>query len=321
MKIFVVSNSLIFKNIIREIFISNDSKIKVDEVSNWTFVIDKLDELNPDVLISDIKPISFDTLLSMNTNIVFVTKEKIDLIGLNLFHIPKPELMQLNDLDYRKVFYDKIINIIKQNVNRKSSPNITVPKYNTKSIYNKYKVLMIGASTGGPIAVAKVLKGLNYSFPLGIILVQHIETGFDSSYAEWLSIETSWNVRLAKNNDFPSKHEAILAPTDQHIIFKGKRIYLDDGPKVLNQKPSVDVLFESAAMVWGDELIAVLLTGMGTDGAIGCVKIKNQGGLTIVQNKETSTIFGMPKAAIDKGGASHILSLEEIPKFLEKIVQ
>jgi len=183
-----------------------------------------------------------------------------------------------------------------------------------------YKMLVIGASTGGPSSVKKILHNLPATFPLGIAVVQHMEKGFDRGFAKWLDEASSLDVRLAEKTEMIQKGKVVVAPVDKHLIINGDYLMLYDGPKVLNQKPSVDVLFESAANRFETELIGILLTGMGRDGAKGCVSICSKGGLTLVQDKESSTIFGMPKAAIDLGGASKVLSLEEISKFLVKLV-
>lgn len=321
MRLVIISDSLIFKNIIKDIFKSSSSIVIVGEVSNWNTLIIKLDSLLPDLLISDSENMNWESIKSINSLIVFITKKRPLLTSSNMLYIPKPELLSFNDMEYRKSFFETIKNFFESKIKSVTKPHIfsySIPHIVPYS--NEYKILLIGASTGGPVAVASVLKGLKRDFPLGIVIVQHIETGFDVGYASWLSDETGWKVRLAKDNDFPTKREAILAPTDKHLVFRGTKVFLDDGPKVLNQKPSIDVLFESAAPIWGKQLIAILLTGMGSDGAEGCLKIKSSGGVTLVQDKETSTIFGMPKAAIEKGGASHILPLYDIPNFLENLV-
>ena len=180
-------------------------------------------------------------------------------------------------------------------------------------------MLVIGASTGGPQAVTVLLSSLKKPFILPITLVQHIETGFDQGYADWLSDETGHTVLLAKTGMKPEAGKVYVAPTDFHLKFDGLSFILDDGIKVLNQKPSVDVLFRSAAENFGSKTMAVLLTGMGTDGAEGCADIKSCGGFTIVQDAAPSLIFGMPKAAIDRGAASVVLPIEQIGPFLSQI--
>jgi len=179
-----------------------------------------------------------------------------------------------------------------------------------------YKMIVMGASTGGPNTVLQILKALPSNFPIGIALVQHIKEGYDLRYANWLNDNCSLSVRLAKNNDTINVGEVVVAPVGQHLIFKNKKLFLENSPAILNQKPAVDKLFSSAAISYKDKLIAVLLTGMGSDGAEGAVAIKNNGGFTIIQDKESSVIFGMPRVAIKKGGASMILPYQKIADYL-----
>jgi two-component system, chemotaxis family, protein-glutamate methylesterase/glutaminase len=110
-----------------------------------------------------------------------------------------------------------------------------------------------------------------------------------------------------------------VAPADIHLAFLGNELILQDSEKVQNQKPAVDVLFQSAATAYGSGLLGVLLTGMGRDGADGCVEIVKHGGITIVQDAETSDIFGMPRAAIEQNGATYIEALPNIARFMTEL--
>ncbi len=177
-------------------------------------------------------------------------------------------------------------------------------------------VIVVGASTGGPQAVSRFLSGLKPPFPLPIALVQHIETGFDRGYADWLSDLTGHRVVLAESGMEPAAGSVYVAPTDRHLLFSRSGFVLDDGTKVLNQKPSVDVLFRSAAELYGGRVLGVLLTGMGSDGAEGCAAIVAGGGFTVAQDETSSLIFGMPRAAILRGAASLVLPLDRIAPFV-----
>jgi two-component system chemotaxis response regulator CheB len=172
-----------------------------------------------------------------------------------------------------------------------------------------YRFIVMGASTGGPAAVLEILSALPAKFPLGIALVQHLETGFDASYAEWLQGQTKLKVSLAVAGSLPEAGEVFIAPVGKHLRVEGNGLVLDDGLPVNNQKPAVDVLFSSAANAFGKRVLGVLLTGMGVDGARGCADILRNGGHTLVQDRDSSAIFGMPKAAIELHGASEVLAL------------
>lgn len=182
-------------------------------------------------------------------------------------------------------------------------------------------LVVIGASTGGPTAVRTVLSALPADFPVGIALVQHIDTGYDAGYAQWLTDNTRLKVRLAVDNDRVRPGEVIVGPVDYHLLCAGDSFSLDQGPKVLSQRPAVDRLFSSAAQHHRAGLLGVLLTGIGSDGGQGCLDIVRAGGQTIAQDEASSTVYGMPKAAADLGAASLILPLDAIGAAVDDIVR
>lgn len=319
MKIIILSDSILFRNILRDCF-SNFSDIKVyPESKQYSKILSLIESMNPDFCIIDSESVEEVVLKILPCFKVFLspnTSKPIE-ISSNHYQFPKPNLLDLNEKSKAETFSASILNLFKDKGKQASFSSDLSQKPSTGT----YRMLLIGASTGGPPAVATVLKGIGKDFPLGFVVIQHIETGFDEGYARWLQMESGIPIRLAKDGDRPGPGEGLLAPTDKHLIFRENRLYLDDGPRVLNQKPSVDVTFESASDAFGSELIAVLLTGMGTDGANGCVRVKANGGITIVQNKETSLIYGMPKAAIEKNGATYISGLDEISDLIKKLVK
>lgn len=179
--------------------------------------------------------------------------------------------------------------------------------------------IVMGASTGGPVAVKAVLGALPKEFPLGIALVQHIEARFAEGYAKWLDSETPLSVRIARDGDLFAPGTVLVAPGDRHLAVRNGQLVIEDGPRIGNQRPAVDLLFQSAAHSLGRRTVGVLLTGMGRDGADGCVALRNAGGYTIVQDRETSFIYGMPRAAFESGGASRVAALTEIPHLLVEV--
>ena len=182
-------------------------------------------------------------------------------------------------------------------------------------------MIVVGASTGGPQAVALFLSCLKPPFSLPIAIVQHIETGFDRGYADWLSDQSGHRVILAEPGEHPAAGAVYVAPTDKHLLFSRGGFILDDGAKVQNQKPSVDVFFRSAAAGYGDRALGVILTGMGADGAEGCAAIVASGGFTVAQDEASSLIFGMPRAAIARGAASLVLPLDRIGPFVASVAE
>lgn len=178
-----------------------------------------------------------------------------------------------------------------------------------------YHYVAIGASTGGPQALATILKALPTDFPLPLLVVLHISTIFAASFAEWLNDQSSIPVSLAvQDQPLPAfgKPCAVLAPADSHLSVRGRRLRLSGEPEVHSCRPSVDVLFQSVAQEIGGRAIGVQLTGMGRDGARGLLALRNAGAMTIAQDEATSVVFGMPREAILLDAATHVLPLDEI---------
>ena len=179
---------------------------------------------------------------------------------------------------------------------------------------NSFKILCIGASTGGPTAVQTVLKGLGSNFPLPILYVQHIDIGSDLKMVNWFKT-TCPNIpmELAKDGQIAQNGHVYMAPADKHLVidFINKEgnpvLKLSDEPPERFLKPAVNKLFRSAAALYEKQCLAVLLTGMGRDGAEGCKEIVDKGGCTIVEDKSTCAVFGMPAAAIELEAATKIL--------------
>ncbi|HEY6009516.1 MAG TPA: chemotaxis-specific protein-glutamate methyltransferase CheB [Geobacteraceae bacterium] len=175
------------------------------------------------------------------------------------------------------------------------------------------KILAIGASTGGPKAVMSIVRTLPADFAASVLIVQHIATGFAKGFVHWLNSESRMQVRLAADGDPVAAGGVLVAPNDCHMVVESGRIRLTADPPVNCCRPSIDVLFHSLAEEFGAQTVGVLLTGMGRDGARGLLHIKAQGGVTIVQDEESSAVFGMPKAAIGLNAADEVLPLTGIP--------
>ncbi|SHE49672.1 two-component system, chemotaxis family, response regulator WspF [Kaistia soli DSM 19436] len=175
------------------------------------------------------------------------------------------------------------------------------------------KLVAIGASAGGPAAVATVLGGLPEDFCAALVLIQHVDEKFAPGLADWLGQHTALSVRTAAEGDRPETGVVLVAATGDHLVFKstGELGYTSE-PRDYPYRPSVDVFFESAALRWRGELCGVLLTGMGRDGAKGLKMLRDRHHLTIAQDKATSAVYGMPKAAAALDAASEILPLNAI---------
>lgn len=200
----------------------------------------------------------------------------------------------------------------------KVSPPIIKPE----KIKADIKLVAIGASTGGPIALQKILCLLPKNLPVPILIVQHIAKGFLKGLVEWLSETTGHNVHVAADNENPKQGNVYVAPNGFQMGVKigGKLVLKKDGTEN-NLCPSVSYLFRSVAEVFRENAIGVLLTGMGKDGAYELKMMKDHGAVTIAQNKESSVINGMPGTAVKLGAAKYILSPEQIAGTIEQLVR
>jgi two-component system, chemotaxis family, protein-glutamate methylesterase/glutaminase len=182
-------------------------------------------------------------------------------------------------------------------------------------------VVVIGASLGGPRALATLLRGLPPTFPVGVAVVQHIADGFTEGLASWLTQECQLQVREAVDGDLLRPGHVLLAPSGHHLLIGEGRVRLFDGPAVDTFKPSVTPLFLSAAKAYGPRACGVILTGMGHDGAAGLKVLHDAGGATLAQDEQSSAVFGMAKAAIDLGAVDRVLALEDIPRTLVALTE
>ena len=182
-------------------------------------------------------------------------------------------------------------------------------------------LVVIGASLGGPRALATLLRGLPASFPAPVAVVQHIADGFTEGLATWLASESHLDVREARDRDSLRPGRVLVAPTGRHLLVGDGVIRLSDAPAVDTFKPSVTPLFLSAARTYGARVCGVILTGMGRDGAEGLKAIKDAGGPTLAQDEATSAVFGMPRAAIELGAVDRVLPLDEVARVLVELTR
>jgi len=185
----------------------------------------------------------------------------------------------------------------------------------------KADLVVVGASLGGPRALAALLRSLPPDFPVPIAVVQHIAEGFTEGLASWLAQESHLQVREARDGEVLRPGTVVLAPTGRHLVVGTGIAELSDAPPVDTFKPSVTPLFLSAARHYGARCCGVILTGMGRDGAVGMKALKAAGASTLAQDEATSAVFGMPRAAIELGAVDRVLPLDEIPKALVELVR
>jgi two-component system chemotaxis response regulator CheB len=339
--VLVVDDSAVVRRVLTEI-LNQDPKIKVVGSAGEPYqAVEKIKKLRPDVLTLDIEmprmsgleflrrlmstfPLPVVMISSLTRQGSKETIEALEAGAVDF--VAKPDLV---DEKKRIEFSWEVIQKVKGSaaVTPRQINESTKSPHSSRSETPKIKksrlsqVIGIGASTGG----VKTIKQLIPNFPVdspGIIIVQHMPKGFTTSFANTLDQVSQLKVKEAEDRAELKSGQALIVPGGYHLEVKKKgrslRVSLNQKPKVNHQRPSVDVTFNSLAEEIGADSIAVLLTGMGKDGAQGLKKIKEAGGYTLAQNKETATIFGMPKKAIELEAASEVVSLGKV---VDKIIQ
>ena len=206
------------------------------------------------------------------------------------------------------------INKLHKSISRKHAPE-------KNQIEKDIPLIAIGASTGGPAALVKVLTRLPESIDAVIVIIQHMDNQFSEGLVKWLDEQTNIRVEMARSKQIPQSGMAYVAGTSDHLVLtkEGRFEYTAD-PKDYPYRPSIDVFFESAVAHWPNQIIGVLLTGMGRDGANGLLSLHNRGMLTIAQNEASCAVYGMPKAAAKLNAAQEILHIDDIgPAITEAI--
>jgi two-component system chemotaxis response regulator CheB len=195
------------------------------------------------------------------------------------------------------------------------------PKIAEKEVSMMSKIVVIGASTGGPKAVLEILSKLPPNLPACFLVVQHMPSGFTASFARRLNSKSSLRVMEAEKGAPLRQGVAYVAPGDYHMLVNGQSLDVVKGLRLHGVRPAIDFTMESAALRYRERTIGVLLTGMGIDGAAGMRAIKERGGITLAQDKETSLVFGMPKAAIKLGCIDEVIPLNKMPGRLTRLLE
>lgn len=341
-KVFVVDDSAIIRKLLTKI-ISSDSGLEVSGTAPDPFIArDKIVKLKPDVLTLDVEMPKMDGITFLGKimrhypipSIIFSSLtpkgcdtaiKAMELGAIDVMLKPSLDLATgINDMAIELI--DKIKAASKVNMTSLKAANSATPIHkisaakvqvvdNTAMMDTTYKILAIGASTGGTDALRRVLMAMPRNSP-GILIVQHMPEHFTKAFAARLSSLCKIDVAEAKSNDTVRPGLALLAPGSHHMVLKrsGARYFVDinDGPLVNRHRPSVDVLFESVAKVAGKNAVGAIMTGMGGDGAKGTLAMKQAGAKTIAQNEQTSVVFGMPKEAIKLNAVDKVVPLDKV---------
>jgi len=336
-KVLIVDDSAIVRQKLQE-ELSKDPQIEVVGTAVDPFVArDKIVQLKPDVLTLDIEmprmdgitflkklmqyyPLPVVVVSSLTPQGSELALEAMDAGAVEVMCKPGAAYT-VGDLGIElceKVKAAALVNVAKHCVPKTAAEG---PKPATALSKTTNKVIAIGASTGGTKAIEELLLRFPANAP-GTVIVQHMPAGFTKSFAQRLDGLCEVHVKEAQDGDSVVPGQVLIAPGNQHMMINrsGARYYVEvkDGPLVNRHRPSVEVLFRSAATHVGRNAIGVMLTGMGGDGAQGMLKMKEAGAINIAQDEASCVVYGMPKVAVEVGAVHHVLPL---PRITDKILQ
>ncbi len=335
-RVLVVDDSALMRKLIPQILRSNDSIEVVGTAIDGEFALKKIEELNPQVVTLDLEMPGIGGLETLRrirarhgTPVIVVsaycqegTAQTLQALSLGAFDfVTKP-----TDVTERmpNIAGELIAKIKAAACSRDLQPLPAPPPRSAKLFPNPNltptRIVGLGVSTGGPQALQSLLPQLPANFPGAIVIVQHMPASFTEQFAQRMDEISSIRVREAKSGEVLRAGCALVCPGNRHLrvvrMFQDDIVILGDEPPVNGHRPSVDVMFHSLAQAGGGRSIAVLMTGMGDDGARALGEVKAAGGLTIAQSEESCVVFGMPKAAIERGHASRVVALDALAAVL-----
>ena len=344
LKVLIVDDSAITRGLFERAFVRNNFEISAS-VSNGRKAVDFCREHGIDVVVSDYNMPEMNGIDAAKIIIhefgipVLIYSEdpsiKADVLATGAAFEKKPSLQTFDESDLKEVTQKvreavekaKTEGLNPHNSHSERVHDIDLDKESSFGSTHTFKVLCIGASTGGPTAVQKVLSGLGNSFPLPVLYTQHIDIGADEKMVRWFNqVCPNIPMSLAKDGEIARKGHVYMAPADKHLIIDYVKndlpvLKLSDEPPERFLRPAVNKLFRSAAKLYKKSCLALLLTGMGQDGAEGCKEITNAGGFTICEDESTCTVFGMPQAAIEMKAASRVLPRDCIARAVVKMTR
>jgi len=334
-KLLIVDDSILFRETLAKFF-ANDKLIDVvDKASDPFEARDKIVALRPDVITLDVEMPKMNGIQFLRKLIpqypvptVIVSSAPIkafDALDAGAVdYVKKPTIKTPRDMEaFAADLRLKIITASQAKViQKKNQFNANSAKHtisNEAMARNSQTIIAMGASTGGTDALQTVLTTMPANSP-PIVIVQHMPPGFTKMFADRLNKLCAVEIREAQDGDRLRNGLALIAPGDYHMRLckdaRGYYVKVEFGEKVSSHRPSVDVLFDSVAKVAGKNAIGVIMTGMGSDGADGMVKMHQQGAYTIGQDKETCVVYGMPMTAFMRGGCSVQAPLDKISRMI-----
>ena len=344
-KLLIVDDSRIFRSAIEESLASEKDVEVVGSVWNGIKAIEFIQSSPPDLVTLDvempdmdgldtlkaIQKINRSTSVSKQIGVIMLSSHTqkgadttVKALEMGAFDfIPKPEGKDFkeNIEILRRQLVVKIRNFATKHITYSSDPRIVVPPppeiTPELSVSSDIKAIMIGVSTGGPRALAETMPTLCEKVDVPIFIVQHMPPTFTQSLAKSLNSKCRYTVMECRDGDIVKERHAYIAPGGRHMLLikrhKNVRTVVGNQPPENGCKPSVDILFRSGATVYGKNIVAIVLTGMGVDGTKGSGILKRAGASIIVQDDKTSVVWGMPGSVEAAGNADKVLPLDKIP--------
>ncbi|HUM04611.1 MAG TPA: chemotaxis response regulator protein-glutamate methylesterase [Terriglobales bacterium] len=338
LRVLVIDDSALMRKLIPKILERDDSIEVVGTAMDGNFGLKKIPDLAPQVITLDLEMPGLngiDTLKEIMRRwqlpVIVVSSHStagasitLKALGLGAFDfVAKPADVSARMPEIAEELIGKIKAAAQSKMVRtRPLPEIApAPKPLRQAGTAPTRIVALGVSTGGPNALQFLLSQLPAEFPGSILVVQHMPDGFTEMFAKRLDETCAIRVKEAQSGDLLTAGRVLICPGNRHLKVKklplGNVAVLAEEPRVNGHRPSVDVLFRSVAEEFGPQGIAVLMTGMGEDGASGMGAVRAAGGMTIAQSEESCVVFGMPKAAIDRGYVTRVVSLEDLPNTLQ----
>lgn len=344
-KVLIVDDSALIRSLLTDIIDSQADMEVVGTAPDPLVARERIKALNPDVLTLDVEMPRMDGLVfleklmrlrpmpvlmvsSLTEKSSFLTLRALELGAVDFVTKPKIDISR-GMQEYALEITEKIRTAAKAKI-RQPPPNVhlSVERKNTADVVlpvthrtfsSTEKVIAIGASTGGTEALKTFLAAMPHDAP-GILITQHMPEAFTRTFAQRLNNLCRLSVKEAEHGERVLPGHAYIAPGNRHILLARSGanyvIELSDGPPVSRHRPSVDVLFRSAANCAGKNAVGIIMTGMGDDGAAGMLEMREAGAYTFAQDEKSCVVFGMPKEAIARGGVDEVLPLCEMPRRL-----
>ena len=337
-RVLLVDDSAIALHILQRLLRHTNDIDIVGTASDGQEALNKISTLNPDVICTDLHMPVMNGLeltravMETQPRPILVVSMSVEPGSLNVFQLleagaldvyPKPcAILEENQEKWARELASKIrilagVHVFKQKKKTTESLRPAPSPARSSATTTEAKIVVIGASTGGPQALRAILSALPASFPLPIVCIQHIGANFLDELLHWLAIACPLSICIPTDGEIPKRGIVYFAPGDMHLEFDSSgRFALSDAAPYEGHRPSINVTMKSTAHYFGAHTVGILLTGMGRDGADGLAEIAALGGCTVAQDEASSIVYGMPKAAVALGVVQQVLPLERIAPFI-----